>query len=79
MSGMILNDLPMVLEISLIENRDKHFKYSSAIGKNRHKCNQRSFIEALRELRGYIAIEHDIDLNRLKVEMNEINQTFSFF
>ena len=57
------------LEMSLLENRDNHFKYNSAIGKNRHKCNQRSFIEALRELGGYIAIEHDIDLNRLKVEM----------
>ena len=39
------------LEISLISNPSKHFKYLSAIGKSRNKCNQSSFIEALVELR----------------------------
>ena len=59
------------LEISSISNRDAHFKCSSAIGRQKHKCNQQSSIEALTELRRYIAIEHDIDLNRLKVEMSD--------
>ena len=51
---------------------NQFYMYSSALGIFRDRCDTLSFYNALKAMRRFVAIEYNLDLNGLRVEMTPL-------
>ena len=60
------------LQVQRKDYSELNYKYTSALGIFRNRCDTLSFYNALKAMRRFVAIEYNLDLNGFGVEMTPL-------
>ena len=60
------------LQVQRKDFSELNYKYSSVLGIFRDRCDTLSFYNALKAIRQFVAIEYNLDLSGLRVEMTPL-------
>jgi hypothetical protein len=67
-----INNYAYELHVKRKNFSELNYKYTSDLGIFRDRCDKLSFYDALKAMRRFVAIEYNLDLNGLRVEMTPL-------